>query len=175
MKTYKKLVVTVLATMALLALAAGGATAGRLHGNGDGGHHGRHANGHGPGRTVDPLTGFPTQINQVDLTGYQIVTSYPLGFDAGNTFQQDYTAGGNFSAVALSGPFVGQPPTTAKYIALPVGHKQILLVWLFADGTHNTFFMNFRTHLVSVVTSGPEGAPSLGTVRITKVGDHRIP
>ena len=170
MKTYKKLVVIVLAVTALLALAASGTMAGRPHDNGDRGHQGS-----APHRAVDPLTGFPTQINQVDLSGYQIVTSYPLGFDAGNTFQQDYGSDHTFSAKALTGPFVGQPPTVARYIALPVGHKQILLVWLFADGTHNTFFMNFRTHLVSVITSGPNGDPSLGTVQITKVGDHRIP
>jgi hypothetical protein len=125
--------------------------------------------------TVDPLTGFPATINQVDLSGYRIVTSYPLGFDAGNTFQQDYHADGTFTAVPLEGPFVGQPPTSARYIALPVGHRQIMLVWLFADGTHNSFVMNFETHIVSVVTAGPDGAPSLGTVRITKVGDHPIP
>ena len=124
---------------------------------------------------ADPLTGFPATINQVDLSGYRIVTSYPLGFDAGNTFQQDYHADGTFTAVPLEGPFVGQPPTSARYIALPVGHRQIMLVWLFADGTHNSFVMNFETHIVSVVTSGPDGAPSLGTVRITKVGDHPIP
>ena len=126
---------------------------------------------------VDPLTGFPATINQVDLSGYQIVTSYPLGFDAGNTFQQDYHADGTFTAVPLEGPFVGQPPTSARYIALPVGHRQIMLVWLFADGTHNSFVMNFETHIVSVVTSGPDGAPSLGTVRITMEtsGDHPIP
>jgi hypothetical protein len=124
---------------------------------------------------VDPLTGFPATINQVDLSGYQLVTSYPLGFDAGNTFQQDYHADGTFTAVPLEGPFVGQPPTSARYIALPVGHGQIMLVWLFADGTHNSFVMNFKTHIVSVVTAGPDGAPSLGTVRITKVGDHPLP
>ena len=125
--------------------------------------------------TVDPLTGFPATINQVDLSGYRIVTSYPLGFDAGNTFQQDYHADGTFTAVPLEGPFVGQPPTSARYIALPVGHQQIMLVWLFADGTHNSFVMNFKTHIVSVITAGPDGAPSLGTVQITKVGDHPIP
>jgi len=45
------------------------------------------------------------------------------------------------------------------------------------DDYHDTLrtLMNFRTHLVSVITSGPAGDPSLGTVKITKVGDHRIP
>ena len=132
------------------------------------------AGGPPAGSAADPLTGFPDQINQIDLSGYQIVTSYPLGFDARNTFQQTYHADHTFTAVPLERPFVGQPPTTARYIALPVGHKQILLVWLFADGTHNTFVMNFRTHIVSVVTAGPDGTPSLGTVKITEVGDQPI-
>jgi hypothetical protein len=167
MKAYRKLLVLGLALAALLAITAGAATAGWSHDDGDT-HRG------GP-PAADPLTGFPDQINQVDLAGYQIVTSYPLGFDAGNTFQQTYHADYTFTAVPLEGPFVGQPPTTARYIALPVGHKQILLVWLFPDGTHNTFVMNFQTHIVSVVTSGPEGAPSLGTVEITRRGDHPIP
>jgi hypothetical protein len=167
MKAYRKLLAIGLALAAVLAITASAATAGWLH---DGGSHHR-----GGPALSDPLTGFPDQINQVDLSGYEIVTSYPLGFDAGNTFKQTYHADHTFTAVPLEGPFVGQPPTTASYIALPVGHQQILLVWLFADGTHNTFVMNFKTHIVSVVTSGPAGEPSLGTVEITKVGDHPIP
>jgi hypothetical protein len=160
MQGFKKLFVVGVA-LVVLAATTSVATAGWTH----------------PGAppAADPLTGFPATINQVDLSGYRIVTSYPLGFDAGNTFQQDYHADGTFTAVPLEGPFVGQPPTSARYIALPVGHRQIMLVWLFADGTHNSFVMNFETHIVSVVTSGPDGAPSLGTVRITKVGDHPIP
>jgi hypothetical protein len=171
MKAYKKLLVIVLTVAALLAITTVGATAGWSHDNGDTSHTGVPP----ASPAADPLTGFPNQINQVDLSGYQIVTSYPLGFDAGNTFQQTYHADHTFTAVPLTGPFVGQPPTVASYIALPVGHKQILLVWLFPDGTHNTFVMNFRTHIVSVITSGPTGAPSLGTVTITKVGDQPIP
>jgi hypothetical protein len=160
MQGFKKLFVVGVA-LVVLAATTSVATAGLAH----------------PGAppAADPLTGFPATINQVDLSGYRIVTSYPLGFDAGNTFQQDYHADGTFTAVPLEGPFVGQPPTSARYIALPVGHRQIMLVWLFADGTHNSFVMNFETHIVSVVTAGPDGAPSLGTVRITKVGDHPIP
>jgi hypothetical protein len=165
MKAHRKLLVIVAAFAALLAVSAGVATAGSWAG---GGHP-----SHPP--APDPLTGFPNQINQVDLSGYVIVTSYPLGFDKGNTFQQTYHSDGTFTAVPLEGPFVGQPPTVAKYIALPVGHNQIMLVWLFADGTHNSFVMNFNTGIVSVVTAGPDGAPSLGTVRIKKVGDHPIP
>lgn len=168
MQGYKKLLVVGLASVVLVATASV-ATAGWSHGGGGGGGHPTAP------PAADPLTGFPDTINQVDLSGYRIVTSYPLGFDAGNTFQQDYHADGTFTAVPLEGPFVGQPPTTARYVALPVGHEQILLVWLFADGTHNSFVMNFETHIVSVVTSGPDGPPSLGTVRITKVGDHPIP
>jgi hypothetical protein len=171
MKTSTRLLVIALAMSALLAITATTAGAGKSPGDGQSPQPGPSPTAVSP----DPLTGFPTHINQVDLSGYEIVTSYPLGFDAGNTFRQTYHDEHTFSAVALSGPFVGQPPTEASYIALPVGHKQILLVWLFADGTHNAFVMNFCTHIVSVVTAGPAGTPSLGTVRITRVGKHPIP
>jgi hypothetical protein len=47
----------------------------------------------GGGAKPDKLTGYPTKINQIDLAGYQIETSYPLGkLDAGSTYLQTYTA-----------------------------------------------------------------------------------
>jgi len=124
----------------------------------------------------DPLTGYPTQINQIDLTGYVIDTSYPLGLlDAGSTYQQTYSAGGNVTAIAIAGPYVGGPATNVKYIALPVTRDIFLLVWLEPNFQHNTFVFNLKNHEVSVVTYDQAGDPSLGTFKIVKYGEHRIP
>ena len=48
------------------------------------------------------ITGFPNQINMVNLEGYKLVTSYPLGTNTGNTFQQTYAANGNVSATGIA-------------------------------------------------------------------------
>ena len=44
------------------------------------------------------ITGFPHQIAQVDLAGYKLVTSYPLGANAGFSFEQNYLPGGKVTA-----------------------------------------------------------------------------
>ena len=71
------------------------------------------AGAHNVGR--GDITGYPHQIRMVDLSGYQIVTQYTLGRNTGNTFQQNYLAGGQVSATGLAGPFTGQ--TFASKIA----------------------------------------------------------
>jgi hypothetical protein len=129
----------------------------------------------GGGAKPNKLTGYPTKINKIDLSGYEIETSYPLGkLDAGNTYLQTYTAN-RVTAKAVAGPFVGSPAVTFKYIALPVTHDTMLLVWLEPKFKHNTFVYNFKTHLSSVVTWDQKGDPSLGSVKIIKKGSHPIP
>ena len=130
------------------------------------------AGAHNVGR--GDITGYPHQIRMVDLSGYQIVTQYTLGRNTGNTFQQNYLAGGQVSATGLAGPFTGQT-FASKYIAMPVRHKMLMITWYTDDGTlTDVFVMNFRSHIVSDVA--PDQAPqSLGTVKITKRGDNRIP
>ena len=55
------------------------------------------------------LTGYPSKINRIDLNGYQIETSYPLGkLDAGSTYLQKYTHH-SVTATAIAGPYVGSP------------------------------------------------------------------
>ena len=121
------------------------------------------------------LTGYPTKINKIDLNGYQIETSYPLGkLDAGSTYLQKYTHNG-VTATAIAGPYVGSPASHFKYIAMPVSHDILLLVWLEPKFKHNTFVYNLKTHLSSVVTWDQKGDPSLGSVRIVKKGSHPIP
>ena len=121
------------------------------------------------------LTGYPSKINTVDLSGYQIQTSYPLGkLDAGSTYLQTYT-GKSVTAKAVAGPYVGSPAVTYKYIAMPVTHDVMLLVWLEPKFKHNTFVYNLKDHISSVVTWDQPGDPSLGSVEIVKQGNHPIP
>ena len=121
------------------------------------------------------LTGYPTKINRIDLDGYQIQTSYPLGkLDAGSTYLQKYTHN-SVTATATAGPYVGSPASHFKYIAMPVAHDILLLVWLEPKFKHNTFVYNLKTHLSSVVTWDQKGDPSLGSVTIVKKGSHPIP
>jgi hypothetical protein len=129
----------------------------------------------GGGAKPDRLTGYPTKINKIDLSGYQIETSYPLGkLDAGSTYLQTYT-GNSVTATAIAGPYVGSPAVTFKYIAMPVTHDILLLVWLEPKFKHNTFVYNLKNHISSVVTWDQPGDPSLGSVRIVKAGSHAIP
>jgi hypothetical protein len=123
----------------------------------------------------DKLTGYPSKINTIDLNGYQIQTSYPLGkLDAGSTYLQKYTHD-TVTATATAGPYVGSPAVTFKYIAMPVTHDIMLLVWLEPKFKHNTFVYNLKTHLSSVVTWDQKGDPSLGSVTIVKQGSNPIP
>lgn len=123
----------------------------------------------------NPLTGYPDKINTIDLNGYQIQTSYPLGkLDAGNTYLQTYTHN-TVTAVATSGPYAGSPPVSYGYIAMPVTHDIMLLVWLEPNSQHNTFVYNFKDHESSVVTYDQAGDPSLGSVFVVKAGSKPIP
>jgi hypothetical protein len=120
------------------------------------------------------ITGFPNEIRKVDLVGYKLVTSYPLGTNTGNTFQQTYLHNGRFSAVGLAGPFTGQT-FSANYVAMPVAHKLLMVTWYTDAGTLvDVFVMNFTTGIVSDVAPGPS-PPSLGTVQIMKQGENPIP
>ena len=76
---------------------------------------------------------------------------------------------------AIAGPLVHDPPVTFKYIALPITHKILMLVWLIPNGLHNSFVYNFNDHESSVVTYDLAGDPSLGSVFIVKAGTHPIP
>jgi hypothetical protein len=129
----------------------------------------------GAGAKPNALTGYPTKINRIDLNGYQIQTSYPLGkLDAGSTYLQKYTHH-SVTATAIAGPYVGSPASHFNYIAMPVTHDVLLLVWLEPKFKHNTFVYNLKTHLSSVVTWDQKGDPSLGSVTIVKQGSNAIP
>ena len=117
---------------------------------------------------------FPTSIARVNLNGYQFVSSYPLGFDKGNTFKQTYSTT-TASYVTEKGPFFGSNGSHIPYIALPIAHKIFMVVWLIPDGTHNSLVYNLNNGIISVVTNGKTGTPSLGTVKLVKTGANPLP
>ena len=120
------------------------------------------------------ITGFPNKIATVDLAGYKLQTFYPLGTNAGNTFDQNYVSSSRVSAVGVKGPGKGLV-FRSRYIAMPVGHKLLMVTWSLDKGTlTDVFLMNFKTGVVSDVA--PNKKPqSLGTVKILKTGRHPIP
>jgi hypothetical protein len=165
MKSRKRLLAIVLALAAAIGITAVAASGAQRH-DGDGQGNGRHSGS---------ITGFPNTINKVDLNGYEIVTSYPLGANAGNTFQQNYTDTG-VTAFAIAGPDLGGGNFVRTYTALPVGHDQLFVTWFLPDGsTPDVFLMNFKTGIVTDVAP-PQGQPvSLGTVKIIKRGPEPLP
>jgi hypothetical protein len=117
---------------------------------------------------------FPTSIALLNLNGYQFVSSYPLGFDKGNTFKQTYGSK-TASYITEKGPFFGTNGSGIPYVAMPIAHKIFMVVWLFSDGTHNSFVYDLNNGVVSVVTNGKTGTPSLGTVKLIKTGAQPLP
>jgi hypothetical protein len=121
------------------------------------------------------ITGYPKRINRVDLDGYVLQTSYTLGVNEGNTFEQTYLPDGKFSAVCVSGPFA-PCAGTGNYVAMPVGHKQLMVTWYTDTGVlADVFVFNFKSHVVSDVAPGVTPPGSLGTVEILERGSARIP
>jgi hypothetical protein len=121
------------------------------------------------------ITGYPDRINRVDLDGYVLQTSYTLGVNTGNTFEQTYLPDGRFSARCVSGPFA---PCAGEgnYVAMPVGHKQLMVTWYLDDGTLiDVFVFNFKSRVVSDVAPGSTPPGSLGTVKVLERGPERIP
>jgi hypothetical protein len=123
------------------------------------------------------ITGYPNQINKVNLDGYVLQTSYSLGANTGFTFQQTYGAK-TVSAHAV--PDNGQR-FISNYVAMPVANKMVMVTWYLDDGTiTDVFVMNFQTGIVSDVAPHPDppngpSPPSLGTVKVLAKGAGTIP
>jgi hypothetical protein len=168
----KRTFTVLLITVAVLAVSAAVVYAGNLGGDHPkaaskhhGGKHHRHHNKHG----------FPPSVTRFDLSGYVLETKYTLGRNTGNTFQQTYT-GDSVQGVPTEGPFVGQQFDPAKYVALPVAHKTLYVVWQNnAFDIIDAFVMNFRTGVVFDYAPGSATPESSGTVKILTKGANRIP
>ena len=123
------------------------------------------------------ITGYPHQINKVDLSGYTIQTTYTLGRNAGHTFVQVYDSSSTVTAhQVLPSPFCC---FSTHYTAMPVGNKMVMVTWFNGgpggDGAiTDVFLFNFQTGIVSDVAPDPANGPeSLGTVKILVRGSHR--
>jgi hypothetical protein len=121
------------------------------------------------------ITGFPNKIKTVNLDGYVIKTSYPLGANTGFTFQQTY---GATTVEAHPLPNPDDLHFNSNYVAMPVGHKMLMVTWF--DDNHtitDVFVMNFKTGIVSDVApvAPPGNLQSLGTVKVLHKGGHKIP
>jgi hypothetical protein len=164
----KRTLTVLLITVATLGLSAAAVYAGTRgdHGHGAKGHHDHTGGTHG----------FPPNINRFDLSGYKIETRYTLGRNAGNTFQQTYTAS-TVQGVPVKGPFVGTVFPPVDYVALPIAHKSLYVAWL-DPSTHaivDAFVMNFATGVVFDYAPGSTHPESSGTVRVITRGPSRIP
>jgi hypothetical protein len=122
------------------------------------------------------ITGYPNQINKIDLSGYKLQTTYSLGRNTGAAFVQTY-----HSSTVDAGPVgvdCGGPCFTTSYTAMPVGNKMVMVTWFDAvtGAISDVFVMNFQTGVVSDVAPDPVNGPeSLGTVKILTQGANRIP
>jgi hypothetical protein len=168
----KRTFTVLLMTAAVLAVSAAVVYAGNHGGDHPkaaskhhGGKHHRHGKKHG----------FPPSVTRFDLSGYVLQTKYTLGRNTGNTFQQTYTAD-SVQGVPTEGPFVGQTFPPAKYVALPVAHKTLYVVWMNpAFDIIDAFVMNFRTGVVFDYAPGGATPESSGSVKILTKGANRIP
>jgi hypothetical protein len=161
----KRTLAVVLMTIAALGLSAAVVYAnGKHHGPKNHHHRGHHGN----------RQGFPPSVTRFDLSGYVLETKYTLGRNTGNTFQQTYT-GDSVQGVPTEGPYVGQHFDPAKYVALPVAHKTLYVVW--QDPAFNlidAFVMNFKTGVVFDYAPGSSKPESSGTVKVLKKGKAKI-
>ena len=122
------------------------------------------------------ITGFPSEIRTVDLSGYVLQTSYSLGANTGFTFQQTYQPGGRVEAHPIPNP--GNVHFNSNYVAMPVGNKMLMVTWYLGEGTlTDVFVMNFQTGIVSDVAPNPcpTCPQSLGTVNVLQTGANGIP
>jgi hypothetical protein len=160
----KRTFTVLLITIALLGLSAGAVYAATTHGPRH--HHHHKHRGHG----------FPPNVHRVDLSGYKIETQYTLGRNTGNTFDQTYTAT-SVQGVPVAGPFVGTTFPPEDYVALPIAHNAIYVVWQ-NPTTHaidDAFVMNFKTGVVFDYAPGSATPESSGTVKILTAGPTPIP
>src|SRR3954469_16515719 len=154
-------------TLTVIAIAGALVLAGSVGVWADGGGHkrGRHEPGAKP------------SVTRFDLSGYQLQTKYTLGANHDNTFEQTYT-GSTVQGVPVKGPFVGTMFPPADYVAMPIGHKTLYVVWLKQSDQHemiDAFVMNFRTGVVFDYAPGSTAPESSGRVKILERGPNRIP
>ena len=164
-------------TVAVLLVVAGvvGGGAAAVYATGNGGGPPPSSQGHGHGHGHHRGHGFPPNVDRFNLAGYKLKTTYTLGRNTGNAFEQTYT-GTTVQGVPVEGPFVGMTFPPAKYVALPIARKTLYVVWLDADNNiADAFVMNFKTGVVFDYAPGSPQPESSGTVRILQRGPMPLP
>ena len=127
-------------------------------------------------RAANNLSGPKISVDRFDLSGYVINAQYTLGRNTGNTFQQTYTHS-TVQGVPIEGPFVGFTFPPENYVALPIGHHQLYIVWLdpSSNAIVDAFVMNFVTDTVYDYAPGSAHPESAGKITVVHTGDNRIP
>jgi hypothetical protein len=158
------------AVLLALAVVLGGSAA-AVYATGDGNAPPPQRHGHGH----QGKHGFPPNVDRFSLAGYKLKTTYTLGRNTGNAFEQTYT-GTTVQGVPVEGPFVGTEFPPANYVALPIGKKTLYVAWLNDDwDIIDAFVMNFRTGVVFDFAPGGPQPESSGTVEILERGPTPLP
>jgi hypothetical protein len=116
------------------------------------------------------------RLERFDLNGYVLDTSYTLGRNTGNTFQQTY-GHSMVQGVPIKGPLVGVQFPPENYVAIPIGHHQLYVSWL--DPANfaivDVFVMDFAHHTVYDYAPGSDHPESAGTVTVVHRGHSPLP
>jgi len=131
-----------------------------------------------PSHQANPASGAShhLKLERFDLNGYVFDTSYTLGRNTGNTFQQTY-GHSMVQGVPIKGPLVGVQFPPENYVAIPIGHHQLYVSWL--DPTSfalvDVFVMDFARHTVFDYAPGSDHPESAGTVTVVHRGRSPLP
>jgi hypothetical protein len=115
-------------------------------------------------------------LERFDLNGYVLDTSYTLGRNTGNTFQQRY-GHSMVQGVPVKGPLVGTKFPPEDYVAIPIGHHELYVTWLdpATFAIVDAFVMDFAHHTVFDYAPGSDPPESAGTVTVVHRGRSPLP
>jgi hypothetical protein len=115
-------------------------------------------------------------LHRFDLSGYVLDTSYTLGRNTGNTFQQTY-GHSMVQGVPIKGPLVGTKFPPEDYVAIPIGHHELYVTWLdpATFAIVDAFVMDFAHHTVFDYAPGSDHPESAGTVTVVHRGRSPLP
>jgi len=115
-------------------------------------------------------------LARFDLKGYVIDTSYTLGRNTGNTFQQTYGKS-MVQGVPIKGPLVGTKFPPENYVAIPIGHHELYVTWLdpASFAIVDVFVMDFAHRTVFDYAPGSDHPESAGTITVVHRGRSPLP
>src|SRR5581483_1226810 len=115
-------------------------------------------------------------LGRFDLKGYVIDTSYSLGRNTGNTFEQTYGES-MVQGVPIKGPLVGTQFPPENYVAIPIGHHELYVTWLdpASFAIVDVFVMDFAHRTVFDYAPGSDHPESAGTVTVVHRGHSPLP